>query len=156
MPSAPELADIFRLVRRIEVEGEPESHEHSHAYGDIGVSGKITVDLQPVSIYRHQVFKSGIDCRCVKDPVNETGGDEIGNQHLFDKLKAFALEHNMTPLILAFAYPPRVVAGSSKNMSVITLPEEKFRPGQSDGTADGCGLHHGNASCAEDFSYTEE
>ncbi len=53
--------------------------------------------------------------------IGSFDGVHAGHQHLFDKLKAFALEHNMTPLILAFAYPPRVVAGNSKNMSVITL-----------------------------------
>ena len=58
--------------------------------------------------------------------IGSFDGVHAGHQHLFDKLKAFALEHNMTPLILAFAYPPRVAAGNSKNMSVITLPSEKF------------------------------
>lgn len=54
-------------------------------------------------------------------------GVHLGHRHLMYVLRDLAACNGMESLILAFKYPPRVMMSDNKNMSVITLPEEKFK-----------------------------
>ena len=48
VPAGPELADIGRLVRGVEVEGDLKAQHARHADGHIGVAGEIEIELEAV------------------------------------------------------------------------------------------------------------
>lgn len=51
MPSTPEFRDIRRKIGLSEVQTQLDSEQSAHAAGDVGVTGKVTVNLQREKIH---------------------------------------------------------------------------------------------------------
>lgn len=55
--------------------------------------------------------------------IGSFDGVHLGHRHLFESLKDLAAEHKMTPLLLVFKVPPKVVMDPSAGL--LSTPEEK-------------------------------
>src|SRR5216110_1355787 len=60
MPAAPELADIDRLIGRIEVERQPHAEQARQSDRHVGVAGKIEIDLQRVGERRRPTVDQAV------------------------------------------------------------------------------------------------
>ncbi len=59
----PELLKIMRFVGGIEVQVEPHPHQDAATDGDIGIAGKVTVDLCGVAVHTGKHLERGIAAR---------------------------------------------------------------------------------------------
>ena len=59
MPALPEVLGIGRLVGRIEVLGQVEAHQHSHAYGYVRVAGEVGIYLEGIAEEGGEILEGG-------------------------------------------------------------------------------------------------
>ena len=88
MPPSPKFSDACRLVGRIEVHRQFVPQQQGNANGHIGITRKIAVNLQGISIHPKQVFEAGIKPRVVENPIHKIAADIIGNNSFFKQANA--------------------------------------------------------------------
>ena len=54
------------------------AHEQGHANGHIGIAREISIDLQAVTVDRHEVFKTRVGIGFGEYTINEVDGEVIG------------------------------------------------------------------------------
>lgn len=59
MPSPPEFSDVASQIWIVEILFKPVSQQQGNSYGDIGVAGKIKVDLKCVGIHGKEMLQAG-------------------------------------------------------------------------------------------------
>ena len=67
------------LIRRIKVEIKMKAQQQSDTDSHIAISGEVTVNLQSIPVYSHQILETGIKGRIIKDTLHEVDTDIIGN-----------------------------------------------------------------------------
>ncbi len=85
MPPPPEIGGILRLVGRVEVNRQAETHQQRQADGNIGITRKVTVNLKGISEKGHNVGKTRKHGRSIKHLVHEMHGQVIGKNHFFEQ-----------------------------------------------------------------------
>ena len=55
------------------------AQQQSDTDSHIAISGEVTVNLQSISVYSHQILETGIKGRIIKDTLHEVDTDIIGN-----------------------------------------------------------------------------
>ena len=84
MPSLPELRDIFRYVRKIEVVHEVVAESFCSTYCHIGISRKVAINLYGISDYCEDKSQGVIALGVFKHSVN-ADRQIIGNNDFFEK-----------------------------------------------------------------------
>ena len=79
MPPPPELLRVPGLIGRVEVLGQIETHQHSHADSHIRIAGEVRIDLQRIGEERKQVLESREQQRVVKHTVDDVHCQIIGH-----------------------------------------------------------------------------
>ena len=83
VPPFPEVARRVGLVRRVEVLGQVEAHQHGHTDGNVGVTREVGIHLQRVDEQCGEVLKSGEQRGVVENAVHEVDGEVVAhNQFL--------------------------------------------------------------------------
>lgn len=85
MPSFPKTCRIGRLVGRVEVLGQVESHQHCYADGDVGVARKVGIDLKGIDEKRGAVLERRIEQRIVKHTVDETHSEVVAEDDFLEQ-----------------------------------------------------------------------
>jgi len=83
VPAFPEIARVGGFVRRIEVLRQIETHQHSHTDGNVGVTGKIGIDLQRVDEKGRQIFKGSEQDGIIEDTVHEIDREVVTHNDFF-------------------------------------------------------------------------
>ena len=60
-------------------------HQQRDADGHVGVSTEVGIDLQGVSVERHEHLETAVGLGCSEDAVVEVDGDPVGQQDLFEQ-----------------------------------------------------------------------
>ena len=81
VPSVPELGDIQRTVREVEVDTQVESHDAAQTDCHVAVTREVTVDLHREAKHRHQQFKARV-ARGVAESDVVVLGDVVGKNRL--------------------------------------------------------------------------
>ena len=55
------------------------AQQQSDTDSHIAISGEVTVNLQSIPVYSHQILETGIKGRIIKDTLHEVDTDIIGN-----------------------------------------------------------------------------
>lgn len=79
MPTPPKFSNGGGLIRRIKVEIKMKAQQQSDTDSHIAISGEVTVNLQSIPVYSHQILETGIKGRIIKDTLHEVDTDIIGN-----------------------------------------------------------------------------
>ncbi len=82
MPSSPELGNIFTSKWKIEILHQPDAHDPCRTYGDIGVSGKIAIDLKSKKDHSNDHGHSMKSRRILINIVDHSS-ETIRNDHFF-------------------------------------------------------------------------
>ena len=85
VPTAPEVGDARRPVRRVEVEREVESQQERDADGHVAVAAEVAIDLQGVAVDTQKVLQSAVKCRIVEDAVYEVETDIVADDGLLEQ-----------------------------------------------------------------------
>ena len=85
MPAVPKLLQIERAVRFIKVFGDMETHELSHAHGDIGITRKIAIYLHTVSVHRHERRRRTVFIRRGKHAIHQMALQICGHHYFLKK-----------------------------------------------------------------------
>lgn len=85
VPTSPKLGYVVRFVRRVEVNRQTEAEQKSNRNRNVGISRKITIDLQGIAIHRHEVFKRRIHQRHIKHPIDKVYAYIVRNDYLLNQ-----------------------------------------------------------------------
>src|SRR4029077_20443618 len=79
---------VLSQVRRIEIRRQLDAQQQCRAQRDIGIAGKVVIDLERVSVHRHQNLSACIEVRKVEHPVHQVDRQIIGNHKLLHQSNA--------------------------------------------------------------------
>ena len=82
MPALPEVLGIGRLVGRIEVLGQVEAHQHSHAYGYVRVAGEVGIYLEGIAEEGGEILEGGEEQGVLENTVYEVHRDIVAQDYL--------------------------------------------------------------------------
>ena len=85
MPTTPELGGVGGFVRRVEVDGQVEAHEHRHTNGDVSIAREVGIDLQGVDHEGGEVFERSVERRIVEHSVDKTHSEIVAQDNLLDE-----------------------------------------------------------------------
>ena len=85
VPALPEVPEAERPVRLVEVHREAEAQQQGDPDGNVAVAAEVAVDLQRVSVDSQQGLEAGGAARVGKHPVDQAGGQHIGQDHLLEE-----------------------------------------------------------------------
>ena len=64
------------------------AQQQSDTDSHIAISGEVTVNLQSIPVYSHQILETGIKGRIIKDTLHEVDTDIIGNDCFLEQTPA--------------------------------------------------------------------
>jgi len=102
VPAAPEILRVCSLVGGIEVLRKTEAHEQGHAYGNVGIAGKVGIYLKRIGEYGAKVLETGKQQRVVKYPVNEVDSYVVAQDYLLHQSVQYP-ENRQAELAPAYA-----------------------------------------------------
>ena len=85
VPSLPEVAAILRFIRRIEVCRKAKAHHQRQTDSDVGITGKVRIDLQRIDEQCHKILETREQLWIVEHPVYEVYCKIITQYHLLEK-----------------------------------------------------------------------
>ena len=85
VPAPPEVLRVAGLVRRIEVLGQVEAHQHRHADGDVGITGEVGIHLQGIAEECAQVLEAREQERVLEHAVHEIDRDVVAQDQFLSQ-----------------------------------------------------------------------
>ena len=85
VPPSPEVLDVRRLVRRVEIQRKAYAEEQRRTDGDIRVSGKVAINLDRIAEDSGVALESRILRRCVENAVDQVQGKVIADSDLLEE-----------------------------------------------------------------------
>ena len=85
MPATPEIGDVVRRVWHVEIRRQLDAQQQSRPNGDIGVTGKVVVQLQRVRVHRDQILRAGVEIRKIEYAIDQVPAQVVGDHQLLDQ-----------------------------------------------------------------------
>jgi len=85
VPAMPEIRRVGGAVGGVKVAGEAVAEEEGAADGDVGVAGKVAVDLGGVAVDGEQGVGAGIGFWVGEDGLDQHGGQDVGQNDFFEE-----------------------------------------------------------------------
>jgi hypothetical protein len=79
VPTAPEFGEIGAPIRPVEIRRQADSQQLRAAAGDVGIAGKVELQLQGVGVDRQQNFGAAIQLGSVEHAIDEVFGQKVGD-----------------------------------------------------------------------------